>query len=355
MQLPLHRDQFTEAGRVVLASDAFTAAAFRYPTGVEALRIDTPRGHVEVLPFMGQMLWDAAFDGLRLTMKSQFDMPRPAPIIIGTYGCLAFHSGLLRNGVPTAADCYPVHGEFPTAPMDEAGLEIDGDTLRVTGRRDHIEGFGPHYRATPSVTLQAGQTLFDLGMAVENRSFAPMELMYMAHVNFDFLPGARIVQPAPFTPDRTRVRAAVPAHVTPTPDYLALIDALKDDPARMETLSEPDRYDPEQVFYVRDPATDPQGLAHLLLQRPAGDGFALSYRPTEFPKLVRWIFVNRDTEVAAFALPSTCEPEGYLAEKSKGNVRMLAPGETARFSTRLGYVDRDEAAALARNIEGAGA
>ena len=57
----------------------------------------------------------------------------------------------------------------------------------------------------------------------------------------------------------------------------------------METLSEPDRYDPEQVFYVRDPATDPQGLAHLLLQRPAGDGFALSYRPTEFPKLVRWM------------------------------------------------------------------
>ena len=327
MQLPLHRDQFTEAGRVVLASDAFTATAFRYPTGVEALRIDTPRGHVEVLPFMGQMLWDAAFDGLRLTIKSQFDMPRPAPTIIGTYGCLAFHSGLLRNGVPTAADSHPVHGEFPTAPMDEAGLEIDGDTLRVTGRRDHIEGFGPHNRATPSVTLQAGQTLFDLGMAVENRSFAPMELMYMAHVNFDFLPGARIVQPAPFTPYRTRVRAAVPAHVTPTPE----------------------------LFYVRDPATDPQGLAHLLLQRPAGDGFALSYRPAEFPKLVRWIFVNGDTEVAAFALPSTCEPEGYLAEKAKGNVRMLAPGETARFSTRLGYVDRDEAAALARNIEGAGA
>ncbi|WP_273500928.1 hypothetical protein [Paracoccus sphaerophysae] len=163
MQLPLHRDQFTETGRVVLASDAFTATAFRYPTGVEALRIDTPRGHVEVLPFMGQMLWDAAFDGLRLTMKSQFDMPRPAPTIIGTYGCLAFHSGLLRNGVPSAADSHPVHGEFPTAPMDEAGLEIDGDTLRVTGRRDHIEGFGPHNRATPSVTLQAGQTLFDLG------------------------------------------------------------------------------------------------------------------------------------------------------------------------------------------------
>ena len=57
---------------------------------------------------MGQMLWDAAFDGLGLTMKSQFDMPRPAPTIIGTYGCLAFHSGLLRNGVPTAADSHPV-------------------------------------------------------------------------------------------------------------------------------------------------------------------------------------------------------------------------------------------------------
>ena len=192
-------------------------------------------------------------------------------------------------------------------------------------------------------------------MAVENRSFAPMELMYMAHVNFDFLPGARIHQPAPFTPDRTRVRAAVPAHVTPNPDYLALIEALADDPARMETLSEPGRYDPEQVFYVRDPATDAQGWSHLMLRRPEGDGFSLSYRPAQFPKLVRWIFVNGDTEVAAFALPSTCEPEGYLAEKAKGNVRILGSGEVAEFTTRMGYVGRSEAAALAGVIEGAGA
>lgn len=350
MRLPLHRDQFTEAPRTILSSVDFKVIAARYPTGIECLRVENSRGHVEILPFMGQMVWDAVFDGQRLTMQSQFDMPRRAPTIIGTYGCLAFHSGLLRNGVPTAADTHAPHGEFPTAEMDLAWLEIGDGMLRIVSQRDHIEGFGPHYRATPSVTLRKGETLFDLAMDVENRSFAPMELMYMAHVNFDFLEGARIHQPAPFTPKRTQVRAAVPAHVTPNPDYLALIETLKNDPARMEVLAEPQRYDPEQVFYIREPQTDAEGLAHLMMLCPEGKGFALSYKPAQFPKLVRWVFVNGDTEVAAFALPSTCEPEGYLAEKAKGNVRMLAPNERAEFSVRMGYVTPKAATALAERI-----
>jgi len=354
--IPLPRDAFHAEARTLARTDGLTVTGRRYPTGVESLTIGNARGRVEVLPYMGQMVWDAVFDGLRLTMGSQFDMPRLAPTIIGTYGCLAFHSGLLRNGVPAAADTHPVHGEFPTAPMDEAALEIgsaDGTAfVRVTGRRDHIEGFGPHYRARPSVTLTAGSAMFDLGMDVENRSATPMELMYMAHVNFAWVPGARIDQSAPFSPDRTRVRAAVPAHVTPNPDYLALIAELADDPARMQVLDEPQRYDPEQVFYITDPGTDAEGIAHLLMRRPEGDGFALDYRPEEFPRLVRWVLVNGDTQVAAFALPSTCEPEGYLAEKAKGNVRLLAPAGRARFGVRLGYLTQSEAAARAAEIVG---
>ena len=48
----------------------------------------------------------------------------------------------------------------------------------------------------------------------------------------------------------------------------------------------------------------------------------------------------------------TCEPEGYTAEKRKGNVRILPARATARFVTRLGYVDNANAAAAARGFEG---
>ncbi|ARJ70992.1 DUF4432 family protein [Paracoccus contaminans] len=356
--IPLTRDQFTAAPRVIARIGGLTATARRYPTGIEALTIANARGHVEVLPFMGQMLWDAAFDGLRLTMDSQFDAPRPAATIIGTYGCLGFHSGLLANGVPTAADSHPVHGEFPTCAMDEAWLELgqaDGRAfVRLGGRRDHVEGFGPHYRATPSVTLADGQAALDWTMSVQNRSAFAMPLQYMAHLNPAWLDGATIHQPAPWTPERTQVRAAVPAHVAPNPDYLALIGRLADDPARMRVLDMAD-LDPEQVFYIRRPASDAEGRVSVMLRRPQGDGIAVSYRADHFPHLVRWLLANGDTRVAAFALPSTCEPEGRAAETAKGNIRHLAPGARADFALRVGYLTPAEAATLARAIDNAGA
>ena len=62
-----------------------------------------------------------------------------------------------------------------------------------------------------------------------------------------------------------------------------------------------------------------------MLRRPEGDAFVVSYAPSSLPHLVRWVLCNADQQVAALALPSTCEPEGYLAESRKGHVRTVAP------------------------------
>lgn len=344
--VPLERSLCGEAERTVLASGELSAALFRYPTGVEALRLRNARGELVVLPWMGGMIWSARFDGVDLAMRSQFAAPRPAGAIAGTYGCFAFHSGLLRNGVPAPEDDHPAHGEFPCAAMDRAWLELDGDALRVVSEREHVVGFGAHYLAHPSLTLRPSATLFDVGLAVENLSGKPMELMYMCHLNFAFAPGARCVQPAPFTPGRTAVRRAVPAHVQPTPAYLALIDDLAADPSRTERLDEPDLYDPEQVFYLHGLGTDAAGDTHLMLQRRGGDGFAASYAPASFPHTVRWVLSDPDLAVAAFALPSTCQPEGYRAERRKGHVRVLPPRGAAAFTVRTGYLDPSAAARM---------
>ena len=357
VSVPLHRDQFTEGGRALLHHGQMRVDAFRFPSGVEALTIANPRGHLTVLPFMGQILWSAFFDSLHLGMSSQFDQPLPADTIIGTYGCLGFHSGLLANGVPGPDDDHPVHGEFPTCRMDQvmlfAGEDARGRYVTLWGRRNHVLGFGPHYEAEPSVTLYEDGTMIGWEMVVRNRSAFPMPLQYMAHLNPAFLQGAVIHQPAPFTPDRTQVRRAVPAHVVPNPEYLAFIDELAADPGRMRCLDRAE-YDPEQVFYIRDPGTGADGVAHLMLRREQGDGIALGYRPAQFPRLVRWIMANGDTKVASFALPSTCEPEGRAAELAKGNVMTLAPGAAAEFSLRFGYVTEEEAGALAQMIEQTG-
>ena len=87
--------------------------------------------------------------------------------------------------------------------------------------------------------------------------------------------------------------------------------------------------------------------------RREGDAFAIAWDPESMPHTIRWILDNGDQRVAAFAMPATCEPEGYTAEKRKGNVRSLAGGAKVSFVTRIGYVDaRARAAAAARASRG---
>ncbi len=356
VMIPLRREAIGPLNRQLVRAGpqtALAADAHRLDNGIEIVRLSNHEGWVDVLPFMGGMVWDACFLGVRLGMRGHFRSPRPASGILGTYGCLLYHAGLLRNGCPGPEDTHPLHGEMPCAAMDEAALQVGQDEagpyLRLTSTRDHAEGFGPHYRAVPSVTIRPGQTEFEVGMEVRNLAARPMDLMYMVHANFTFPPGARIRQPAPWTPEHVRVRTAVPGHVHPPPGFLERLDLLAREPGRLERL-DPALCDPEQVFYLHGLGVDGGGWSHLGLEQEDGTGFTLSYRPAEFPHLVRWLLHTADEQVAGFALPATCEPEGYEAERRKGNVQSLPPGETRRFTVRLGWLDRSAMAARVRTI-----
>ena len=344
----LPRASFGEKERRSVDFGGLQAHLFRYDSGVEAVRLSNPRGHAVVLPFMGQMVWSAVFDGVELAMQSMYREPRPAKTIVETYGCLAYHAGVLRMGVPGPGDDHALHGEAPCAQMDTAGVSCGVDErgawIAVTGEREYATGFGSHYMSRPTVILRENETACDIVMEVENLSAAPMDLMYMCHVNFAFAEGARIIQSVPFTPEYVIARTAIPGHVTPTDDYRALLADLAVNPARMERLDEPHRYDPEQVFYIVGQKTAADGRTHYLLHRKEGDAFAISWDPRSMDKTIRWVLANSDQRVAAFAMPATCEPEGYSAEKRKGHVRTLAGGAGVRFETHVGYVDKKRAA-----------
>ena len=352
----LNAGSFGEKERETARFGALSASSFRYETGVEALRMKNPRGEIVVLPFMGQMVWSAAFDGVELGMQSMFAAPRPARTIVETYGCLAYHCGILRTGVPGPIDNHALHGEAPCAAIDRAGLacgrDATGRWLAATAEREYAMGFGAHYMARSRVTMREDQTQFDVEMDVENLSATPMDLMYMCHVNFAFAAGARIVQSVPFTPEHVVTRTAIPGHLAPTSAYREFLAELAADPARMERLDEPARYDPEQVFYVKGAKPQDDGRLHYMLMRREGDAFEIAWDPEAMPHTIRWVLANSDQRVAAFAMPATCEPEGYTAEKRKGHVRSLAGGARIRFVTSLSYVDAARALTAAREIDG---
>ena len=356
VSVALRRAAFGERERDIVRYAGLAASAFRYDTGIEALRLSNSRGSAIVLPYLGQIVWSAVFDGVELAMQSMFREPRPAEVIVETYGCLAYHAGLLRNGVPGPGDTHVLHGEMPCAKMDEAGVACGADErgawIAVTGVREYAVGFGAHYRATPRVVLREGATCCEIVMEVENLSIASMDLMYLCHVNFAFAEGGRIVQSVPFTPEHVVTRTATPGHVVATPEYRAMVADLAANPARMRTLSEPDRYDPEQVFYIKGVRRGADGRVRFMMLRREGDAFAIAWDPESMDHTIRWILVNGDQRVAAFAMPGTCEPEGYTAEKRKGHVRSLAGGGKVTFTTEVGYVDKADAPGAARAIEG---
>ncbi|MGR2153861.1 hypothetical protein ACUX5M_24070, partial [Salmonella enterica] len=85
-RITLWRELFSEQPRILLENDDFTVTAFRYASGVEGLKIQNSRGHLVILPWMGQMIWDAQFDGHDLTMRNMFRQPKPAAEVVATYG-----------------------------------------------------------------------------------------------------------------------------------------------------------------------------------------------------------------------------------------------------------------------------
>src|ERR1700727_2674425 len=107
VEMSLRRSSFGEKEREAARCGGLTASQFRYDTGIEAIRLSNARGSVVVLPYMGQIVWSAKFDGVELAMQSMFREPRPAKVIVETYGCLAYHGGLLRSGVPTPQYTHP--------------------------------------------------------------------------------------------------------------------------------------------------------------------------------------------------------------------------------------------------------
>lgn len=193
-RLPLWRELFTQQPRILLESNDFTVTAFRYASGVQALRVQNSRGYLVILPWMGQMIWDAKFDGQDLTMRNMFRQPQLASEVVATYGCFAFHSGLLANGCPSPEDTHPLHGEMACASMDDAWLELEGDSLRIGGHYEYVMGFGHHYQAQPAVVLYKASALFDIHMTVTNLASVEMPLQYMCHMNYAYVAGATFSQ-----------------------------------------------------------------------------------------------------------------------------------------------------------------
>ncbi len=347
---------FTERERVLVEAPAqgLVASTFRFDSGVCGLRLRSDVGDLVLLPYQGQQVWSVVLNDRDLTMRSMVDQPYPTRVFLETFGGFMQHCGITGVGSPGPADTHPLHGELPNAPYGSAhvvlGEDDEGPYIGLGGRYRHTVAFSHCYLAEPMVKLYPGATLFRASMTITNLKRSGQALMYLAHVNFKPVDHGRLVYSAKPTPEHVRVRASIPSHITPGPGYVEFIEELGRHPEAHHVLAPDMAFDPEAVFFI-DYLADGAGWAHSMQIHPDGNVDYIGHRPDQLPKGTRWISRTADQDAIALVEAGTCEPEGFLAEKAKGNVKVLAPGEVFHADFRIGALSEAEAEEKVATIE----
>jgi hypothetical protein len=351
----LSPDFFTEREKTLVSAGGLTASTFRFGTGVAGLRLTNDLGALVLLPYQGQQIWSANFRGRELTMKSMFTEPRPGRGYLETYGGFFLHCGFTAMGVPSKTDTHPLHGELPNVAYDSArvvlGEDAQGAYIGLGGSYQHTMAFNFNYVATPLVKLYAGSSLFDVSMTINNLRPKEMEYMYLAHINFRPVDFGRLLCSAPMTPERVRVRKDIPTHMKFPDGYREFVQEMGVHPEKHVVLDPKLPFNPELVFTITYD-TDAAGWAHSMMTHPDGSADYVAHRPDQLDKAVRWIARPGDQDAIGIALPSTAEPEGYTAEKAKGNIKVLPGGGTFRADLRMGAMTNAEASAMEQKIKG---
>ncbi len=334
--------QFERHPQKLVCAGKLEASVFRYDSGVSALRMKNAAGSMTTLPFQGQQIWDLNFRGRDLTMKSMFSEPKPTRVYLENYGGFLLHCGAIAMGVPSAQDTHPLHGELPNAPYHEArlitGEDDRGRFLCLTGSYQHTVAFTSNYLAKPLIKFWENRSEIQVSISVQNLMKSPMELMYLAHVNFRPVDNGRLLSTSLCTPEHCRVRSSLPPQLSPPEGYREFLSELELHPEK-HTVLEPDlSFDPEVVLFL-DCLPDADGWAHSLQIHPDGSSDFISHRPAQLGHGIRWISRTGDQDALGLLLPATAEPEGYLAEKGKGNLKALGPGEEFRAEMLMGTLD----------------
>ena len=350
----LRENYFDGKERVFLQNGTLTASTFVYDSGVKALRIANERGYIIVLPFMGQMIWRANFDGKELTMKSIHEEPLPAKQFYGeTYGCFLMHCGLTAMGNPTAEDTHTPHGELPIAQYFDAylltGKDEKGRYIAIGGSYRYMRAFEHNYEFCPLVKLYENSAEIEVEVNITNHKDMPLEYFYLCHINHRPIDGAKLC----YTADRKNI---TPHHEVPdgypqgelTNAYLDRLD--KDVSIMDEVGAEGQAYAPEIVFTCKYDA-DENGDAYTMQVNPDGTATYVCHKPSELPFGVRWIARTKDEDAMGMLLPATAQHMGYLYCKKNGLEKYLASGEKLTYHIRTGLLNKEQATKLQDKIK----
>ena len=239
--------------------------------------------------------------------------------------------GLTQVGSPCEDDgeSLGVHGRAHHTPARQVAAEgrWNGDEydLRVAGVVEERRLFGEALRLTREITGRLGENRITIRDLVENVGFEPTPHMMLYHFNFGF----------PLMDEKTTV-SFPSARVIPREEDLPL-DAI-------DAWQAPEEGFAERVYYHEDLKTDTDGRASATIRNPAFPlaGAArttpieveLLWSAETLPRCVQWRMPAAGVYVLGVE-PANCHVEGRAAERKRGTLLTLEPGESVVYELEL--------------------
>jgi len=284
----------------------------------------------------GMDIADARWGGMPLAWISPTGVTHPAYYEPSGLGWLrGFHGGLLVTcglayaGSPSTDEGVELglHGRASNTPArgvcvreEWAGEKGSEEyVISVSGRVREASVFGPDLELARTVETSLGARSFVVRDRATNLGHEPSPFMILYHMNFGWPlldDGAEILAPPceahPRNEDAASGRDLARRCQAPTAGYR------------------------EKVYYHDVPASE-DGFARVALVNRAlapPAGVAIAWRKAELPNLVQWKMMGRGHYVMGIE-PSNCELAGRAAERRRGAVRFLEPGESCELELRV--------------------
>lgn len=312
--------------------------------GVRAIDVRVAGGlDCLVLADRGLDLGPAWHGGFPLAWVSPTGIAHPGLAEPGAW-LRSFHGGLLvtcglQNVGPECEDDgerHGLHGRASSIPASQVRWDLEDEAgelaVVVSGVIRETAVFGSDLVRRRRLRFPLGRPFVEVSDVVENRGFEPVPLLLLYHFNVGWPAvdeGARFLAPAGQVRPRDELAAA----------------ALEDH----DRVDAPSAGAPPQVFEHVIAAGHERVRAAVVNEAFAptgGIGVSVEYRPAQLPRLWQWRMNGRGTYLAGIE-PANCGVEGRAAERARGDLDVLAPGERREFELTVGAHLGESAAELA--------
>jgi hypothetical protein len=299
--------------------------------GVRIADIDNGTGlRFTVLLDRGMDLADVSFRGIPFAYMTPVGIVHPSYFEPdGTRWLRSFGGGLmtgcgLRNvGSPSAGD--GLHGRLSNTPAENISISKDWKDgkyfLSVNGAVREVSFFGENLELRRTISTAMGDNSITISDKVTNRGVRSSPLMILYHINAGF----------PLLNESARVDGRV---LSTEPRNAVSAAGLAD---WAQCIPPAAGYE-EQCFF-HDVEADKDGFARMTLRNPELElAMTVAYRKAELPFLTQWKMMGEQEYVMGVE-PGNCCPTGQAAEKERGDLRLIEPGESVEFNVVISFSD----------------